>query len=710
MVRHARKQKRRRRANAAAGVLIAALAQLGCASVSGRLVPATPLPGSGSFQGGAASVDITPIPGFAMAGHGSIGKIGRGVWTRLFARAVYLEDRNGNAVVLVVADLWSIPAGLADRVAQLLSEKPATRHLSRDRLLLAATHTHHGPGNYSTSPAYNAFASRTAGFDIHLFRFLAARIATAVEKAASSKRPATLDFSTARAPGLWRNRSFVAYRLDPESGDIVAANGDCPLMTPTPEYPDESCGKGVDPVVRVLALRAAGSDELIAVAAFAGAHATAMSHRLEVYSADFFGVAARTAERRLASGGSAPVVAIFASSEGDVSPAWQFQDRRDALGLGSGLGDAIVAATSLRDRVDGDVSSAFAIPSVKKQCFVDALGKTRCTARSALPGAPVLGGAEDGRTPLADLWREGTKTLFPSEDHGSKLGALDLDGVPFPLTEAIVALLKVPDRVPIAIHRVGRILIATMPGEFTVVAGKRVTAAVAASAVSTPENVVTVGLANEYLSYFATPEEYDSQQYEGAFTAWGPNSVPFLEERMGKLARGDLAAPLATRKYRYRAGSRYTFGLREIAPRIPGADDGLGGVLVDLDSGSTLRKLPRVFWDDAIPRRKWETMEAVTPAASVERRDSSGAWSPLVVDGSVESDGGLDFVTTALEVRGRSSGWRVLWLPPKSLPPDAVVRLRVRRLRGDFVCSRPFAAADVFDGPDSAYPALPCGD
>ena len=709
-MRRGRQQKHHRRANAAAGILIAALAQLGCASISGRLVPGTPLSGSGSFQGGAASIDITPIPGFAMAGHGSVGKIGRGVWTRLFARAVYLEDRNGNAVVLVVADLWSIPAGLADRVAQLLSGMPATRHLSRGQVLLAATHTHHGPGNYSTSPAYNAFASRALGFDIHLFRFLAARIANAIEKAASSKQPATLDFSTARAPGLWRNRSFVAFRLDPESGNIVAANDDCPLLTPTSEYPDESCGKGVDPVVRVLTVRAAGSDEVIAVAAFAGAHATAMGHALEVYSADFFGVAARTAERRLASGGFSPVVAVFAGLEGDVSPAWRFQDRRDSLGLGSKLGEAIVAATSLRDRVDGDVSSTFAIVSVKQQYFDDAQGRHLHTARSALPGAPVLGGAEDGRTPLAALWREGTKALFPSEDHGSKLGALDLNGVPVPLTEAIVAFLKVPDRVPIAIQRVGRILFAGLPGEFTVVAGKRVAAAVAAGAVSTPENVVTVGLANEYLSYFATPEEYEAQHYEGAFTAWGPNSVPLLEDRMGKLARGEIAAPPAARKYRYRTGSRYSFGLREIAPSTPGSDDGLGGVLVDLNSGGALRKLPRVFWDDAIPRRKWETREPVTPAASVERRDSSGTWSPIVVDGSVEGDGGLDFVTIVLEAGDRSSRWRAVWLPPASVPPDAVVRLRVRRLRGDFVCSRPFATGDVFDGPDSAYPASPCVD
>jgi neutral ceramidase len=273
-----------------------------------------------------------------------------------------------------------------------------------------------------------------------------------------------------------------------------------------------------------------------------------------------------------------------------------------------------------------------------------------------------------------------------------------------------VALLRIPDRVPVAVQRIGRIVLATLPGEFTVVAGRRVAAAVAAGAGSTAVNVVTVGLANEYLSYFATPEEYESQQYEGAFTGWGLYSTPWIEIQMKELAGGTLTRSPDARRYRYRTGSRDAFGLKNVAPRTAAGDDGFGGVLVDLESGTALRDLPRLFWDDVVPRRKWEALEQVTPAARVERRDPSGAWSPLTVDGFAEDDRGLDFVTIVLEALGKTSRCAVRWLPPASVPRDAVVRLRVHRLRGDEVCSLPFAAGDVFNGPDSKYGAGVCAD
>ena len=119
----------------AAGFLLCALA--GCASISGKLPPPSPPVATGEFRVGAAKVDITPMPGFPMGGYSAAGRISRGVWMRLHARAVCFEDAEGHSLALVSADLWAVPAGFADRVAELLSRdhgcraRPAPRGKSR---------------------------------------------------------------------------------------------------------------------------------------------------------------------------------------------------------------------------------------------------------------------------------------------------------------------------------------------------------------------------------------------------------------------------------------------------------------------------------------------------------------------------------------------------------------------------------------------------
>ena len=128
------------------------LAIAGCATVAGHLPPPHPAPASGHFQAGVARVDITPAPGVPMGGHSKVGQTSIGYWTRLYARAFLLEDASGNTLVLVSCDLWSVPAGLVDRVAEILLTREETRHIDRDQLILAATHTHHSPGNGTAEP------------------------------------------------------------------------------------------------------------------------------------------------------------------------------------------------------------------------------------------------------------------------------------------------------------------------------------------------------------------------------------------------------------------------------------------------------------------------------------------------------------------------------------------------------------------------------
>ena len=171
---------------------------------------------------GAAKIDITPIPGIAMGGYSIVGTTGRGYWTRLYTRALYFRDTHGRSLVFVSCDLWSVSGGLADRVAELVAQQG--KKLAREQIILAATHTHHSPGNFSTSPMYNEFASYRKGFDNNLFHFFAQRIAQSIVKAMDNAEPATISFSQKKIPKLVRNRSVDAFMLNVDRDEILREN------------------------------------------------------------------------------------------------------------------------------------------------------------------------------------------------------------------------------------------------------------------------------------------------------------------------------------------------------------------------------------------------------------------------------------------------------------------------------------------------------
>jgi neutral ceramidase len=672
--------------------LLAALALLAaCASserVAGTLPAPVPRAGTGQARAGAARADLTPMPGMPMGGFAIVGRTSRGHWTRLRARAVYLEDADGHGLALVACDLWSVPGGLSDRVAELLAARPETRHLGRGSLVLGASHTHHSPGNFSTSAIYNAYASPLAGFDRGLFEFLARRIAGAVAEAVTAARPATLRVGVLALTGVSRNRSFDAFALDRDRDEILAHNAAL-----SPGRPDAY--RAIDPTLTVLRADAADAPgEPIAVAAFFAVHATVMGPASEVYSSDLFGIAETLAERRLGAGiARPPVVALLNGAEGDVSPDWDEQDRRNTLRLGTRLAGGIVAAaTAAAEPVGGPLVRAFD-PAVRLAgaTFTDAGGVPHRTADDAAMGAAAVGGAEDGRTAFFHAgWREGVRGLrLPGQ--GPKAPLLNPFGLePPPWLGRLLRRLATPPpgpvALPLAVYRMGPLAIATLPGEFTMALGRRIATGVRAAA-GDPPHVVLVGLAGEYRSYFTTPEEYDLQHYEGASTLYGPEAGPLVAQALAKLAgRLDEAPAEPARAYAYDAGAARRFGPADAGAPPPFADDGLEDVLEDLETGLAVRSFPCAEWDDAAPA--WDGR--VTPSVGVETQ-AGEAWAPLVVDGVAETDDGFHFVTVVHGVDGGRTHWVAYWMPPPGAGEAVPLRFRVETLAGTVVHSPPFA-------------------
>ncbi|KAL5706258.1 ceramidase [Ranunculus cassubicifolius] len=100
-----------------------------------------------------------------------------------------------------------------------------------------------------------------------------------------------------------------------------------------------------------------------------------------------------------------------------------------------------------------------------------------------------------------------------------------------------------PAILPIQILRLGKLVILSVPGEFTTMAGRRLREAVKETLIQNGNgefdestHVVIAGLTNTYSQYIATVEEYRQQRYEGASTLYGPHTLSAYIQEFNKLA------------------------------------------------------------------------------------------------------------------------------------------------------------------------------
>ncbi|XP_021897287.1 neutral ceramidase 2 [Carica papaya] len=100
-----------------------------------------------------------------------------------------------------------------------------------------------------------------------------------------------------------------------------------------------------------------------------------------------------------------------------------------------------------------------------------------------------------------------------------------------------------PSILPVQILQIGQLIILSVPGEFTTMAGRRLRNAVRMVLTSGRNNelgnnvhIVIAGLTNTYSQYVTTYEEYQVQRYEGASTLYGPHTLSAYTQEFEKLA------------------------------------------------------------------------------------------------------------------------------------------------------------------------------
>jgi neutral ceramidase len=639
------------------------LTLVSCGTLRVRRVDPPPVTPPTTLQAGVGKVDITPPVGMPLFGY-SIGRSqsSTGLRTRLYARAVYLEDTHGGRVALVQCDLGAISALLHRRVAQAVAPETG---LSTDRLLLAATHTHAGPGGYFGAAFYNLWGANTPGFDKRLLAFLVERVALAVRQAYQSRQPARLAMAQEAFYGLTRNRSIEAYNNNQQRTD---PGGAPPGLAPQL--------RAVDPtftMLRIDRVTAAGTEPLGAFTNFA-IHSNVLRPSNTRYSGDVHAAAERVLEWHIQQHYRVqhPVVhALTNGTEGDVQPTYAPQRGvAEANCIGQELGErAFAMFRSLDARLTDEVQIRHHYAEISLTQPSSLAGTSVC--KEAMVGFPVVGGSEESESDLPNIIhhaREGEHRASPKGCQTWKRPAADLDFLP-KLTHK-----DFPTQYTFQLIRINQLLLAAVPGEMTTEMGWRVKQAVLQAAQQTNQavtQVAIVGLANQYVSYFTTPEEYDMQHYEGAATLFGPGSGPFIQAHLVQLVQqmaDTTTQAVVPSSWEFRPGLRVSYFPHKTPRQIdPEA------MQVEVFASQTP---PRVQfqWQDGTPG----SMPSARSLVRLETQNGNHNWVAYQRDGIPVDDQGLDIDLHYIgETEFAGVGiWQATWYP-QTPPPAGRLRFAI---------------------------------
>ncbi len=653
--------------------------------------PPTAPGGASAVRVGTARADITPPPGPATFGHGPDSLAAQGYWTRLYCRAFVFERVDGARYAIVPCDLAAVSLLLQREVAARVSDVVPTT-----RLMLSATHTHHGPAHYFENVGYSeVMSTRRPGLDSNMVNFLAGRIATAVKEAAAHPVLARIRWTRRPVWGLARNRS-----REPFYANVDRFHSRFPPPTGLPE-----ALRRVDPELDVLQIEEARRPGVpIATMAFFAMHPTVLPAHSRLFDGDTHAVASRLVERELGHEARArgarrePLVAIVNTNQGDVSPAWIEGTAHEAVRLGTRLAQEIWDAS--RENTHQGWSTEVALDN--RYVEVD-LPHAAFSGGHLCPAA-ILGqasgkGGSDHRSTVEGLIDEPPDTVETQpasanlECHRPKRELLGL------IQPLLVSTEGFPEHVPLALQRLGDEWLAFVPAELTITAGYRLrrTLERRVRPAFGRGDALVVGLANAYIYYVTTAEEYQLQHYEGGATLYGPKSADYLTEMFdwlalsatGQPARADLALGEAKAVEYRRATERARF-----------PDAAAGKSLAELGSRRGPHFVCRVpaadppaicvQWADGAPGRVLLTHAPWVRLVHADREEHGVApcWRPLgASDGVVCDDAltvddrGFEFFTRALERAGDVWIWSTLYRPSweqwRELAHAGALRVRV---------------------------------
>ncbi len=672
--------------------------------------------GNREFRFAAGIEDITgPAGGKIMMGNEDPEHFASGIYQRNYARAFVLGSPcNGKRVVMAVTDTGmlfnSVWQAVMDRIA---ADPELSAHYGPANVMLSPTHTHTAPGGYAHYTAYNAMRF---GYDDQAFRVIVEGLFKAIREAHDNYEAnpvrGPLQMALSELIDTAVSRARLAYALNPEAerqsyvdmqGREIVTNR---LMTQ-------------------LNLRRDDGGE-VGVINWFSVHATA-AHKGHLVSGDNKGYASYLFERLQGTDQDAPddgFVAMFVQSdEGESWPMLYLyrEDQRPpyptrpdedypevvisgtkqlarSIELYRDGGEPLTGGIDYRQffvKMDEvNVTDPVVLESLRHPPEMDAAEKRTCAAALGVsfPGGgfggedlerefTVRSGVSCRNPAEAEIFQREVEAALagkvPNELFAHAVGC-NVKHVPglnlqchaekpilFVFGPPVNASANV---VPFQLFAIGNLGVLALPWEITTMSGRRIRALLGdVLAGAGIDHVVITGLANDYVQYLTTREEYAYQQYEGASNQFGPWTLAAVQQETRRLAmslRDGTPAPPGPQPPRTEPQ------LIQLFP--PGPTDlpgerGFGALLSDVEPAYAPGDAAVAVFQTGHPRADLRTGDSFL---FVERRIRGDGWEVVARDRDPETSFHWepDTVTAQLTPTFTSRA-RIVWRIPNNVRP-----------------------------------------
>lgn len=508
-----------------------------------------------NFKYGYHKLDITPLPLFHTSGYGIESKQSLGCWTKLYAHSIYIAT-NDTQCVLVSIDFWSVSSGLLNKVIDILHNK-YNIGIYEHEIVISATHTHASPGNIASNNFFNHFASNTHGFDNEYFMNLANKISLCIFKAYKNTHDTNVYISHSYLFKFMKNRSLAPFMCNKNAQNIIDDNKEL-FYNHGHDNSDkiniiEIHNNELAICPKISKLLFYVNESLQNILIFISVHPIATGINNNLYNSDVFGVASveiikelknNTKYDKLNINKDKINVTFFQGAVGDVTINTVKYNRQVCIKFGKILAKHVLNnLININDKNTKKLKPSLKIIYQSAKMNDNSFNFFGVKKTSDIPSngfAQIGGSQEDAPTYLNKLgWSGGKIAKYKlNNEQGVKREILDIFNF-FPKLSYWIKNIYLkyhklypPRSFMMNLIMLDDILLCPIPGELTTYNYYKLHDLFNGTNI---KDIILLGLSNEYISYFATYEEYNLQHYEGSSTIWGQHSTDYLLYLIHKL-------------------------------------------------------------------------------------------------------------------------------------------------------------------------------